>query len=603
MNDQDKTKEQLIAELVALRREVENSDRLASILATVVENLPNPVVVTGLDGRIIYVNKSTEQFYGYSYEELIGKSPEIFNAESNAHSIQKEIIDSMRRSEIWSGDIMQQRKDGSTYLGELDVFPVKKAYGATLAWASVQRNITRQKQEEMILREHAHFLQNLIDNIPNPIFYIGVNGLYKGCNSAFEKHVGFSKQQIIRKSVYDLHPQELADKYNELDLALLEKPGVQVLEGEYQNSDGERRHIIINKATYNDARGNLAGIVGVFLDITERKRVEEALRKSENEYRTIFENTGTATVIVDEDMVLSLVNRETENLFGYLKEDLEGKKFTEFIYHEELDRVTGYHQLRKTDPDKVPSSYETKVVDRLGNVKNVLLTVAMIPGTRRRVASFLNITEIKRFQEVMARFEQLNLIGQMAAGIGHEIRNPMTTARGFLQLLSKKDCENYKAYLTTIIEELDRANSIINEFLTLSKTTGVNLENQDLNSIVKTLYPLIQADATLAEKYVNMELGEIPLLQLNEKEIRQLILNLCRNGLEAVPAGKAITIKTKVSGDNVIFAVKDQGSGISPDVVKQLGIPFFTTKDGGTGLGLVTCYSIAANIMQLLILK
>jgi signal transduction histidine kinase len=145
-----------------------------------------------------------------------------------------------------------------------------------------------------------------------------------------------------------------------------------------------------------------------------------------------------------------------------------------------------------------------------------------------------------------------------------------------------------------MISELDRANSIITEFLSISRTKAAELAQQNLNDIINNLLPLILVDATGGNKRVLTDLGEIPELLLNEKEIRQLILNLARNGLEAMEEGGCLTILTLREENKVTLAVKDEGSGISPEVLDRLGTPFFTTKDKGTGLGLAVCYGIAA---------
>lgn len=183
----------------------------------------------------------------------------------------------------------------------------------------------------------------------------------------------------------------------------------------------------------------------------------------------------------------------------------------------------------------------------------------------------------------------------MAAGIGHEIRNPMTTVRGFLQMLqNKKEYAKDKKYFHLMLEELDRANSIITEFLSMAKNRPVDLKLLNLNHVVQTLFPLIQADSMNADQYIETELTEIPDLLLDEKEIRQLILNLVRNGIETMSPGGKLIIRTSIIGADIVLSVQDQGPGIAPEAMEKIGTPFFTTKDTGTGLGLAVCYSIAA---------
>jgi len=183
----------------------------------------------------------------------------------------------------------------------------------------------------------------------------------------------------------------------------------------------------------------------------------------------------------------------------------------------------------------------------------------------------------------------------MAAGISHEVRNPMTTVRGFLQMLqSKEECSRYQDFFKLMIEELDRTNSMLTEFLSITKIKPEELRVESINQIINAMIPLIQADAVGQYKYVETQLHDVPNLLLDSKEIRQLVLNLCRNGLEAMPGGKYLTISTYKEDKYVVVAVKDQGTGIKPELLKIIGTPFFSTKANGTGLGLGICYSIAA---------
>ncbi|HWQ41805.1 MAG TPA: ATP-binding protein, partial [Desulfosporosinus sp.] len=193
----------------------------------------------------------------------------------------------------------------------------------------------------------------------------------------------------------------------------------------------------------------------------------------------------------------------------------------------------------------------------------------------------------------MYRLEQLNLVGEMAAGLGHEVRNPLTTVRGFLQILGGRNYnQRDKEYFILMIQELDRANSIITEFLSLAKNKAIALEMKNLNSVISILTPLIEANVVLSDQELKLDLGEIPELLLDEKEIRQLILNLTQNGIEAMSRGGCLTIRTYTKSDEVVMEIRDEGEGISPELFDKIGTPFFSTKDNGTGLGLAVCYSI-----------
>ncbi len=205
-----------------------------------------------------------------------------------------------------------------------------------------------------------------------------------------------------------------------------------------------------------------------------------------------------------------------------------------------------------------------------------------------------DITHRKKLEEMSSLLDRMNVVGSMAATVAHEIRNPMTTVRGYLQLLGKKEkYQTDKEKFKLMIGELDRANDIIREYLSLSREKLVSLKKCSLNSIIEALFPLIQADATSAKVYANLDLVPIPELQLDESEIRQLLLNLARNSIEAMPSGGNLDIRTFPEDDKVVLSISDQGSGIPSHILDKLGTPFVTTKDTGTGLGLPICYQIA----------
>ena len=193
----------------------------------------------------------------------------------------------------------------------------------------------------------------------------------------------------------------------------------------------------------------------------------------------------------------------------------------------------------------------------------------------------------------MARLDRLNTIGEMAASIGHEVRNPLTTVRGFLQYIgNKQKLEGYKSHFQLMIEELDRANAIITDFLALAKNKSMNFKEGQLNTIIREVTPMLEADALRYNCRLELDLQAIPPLVFDETSLRQLILNIVRNGIEAMPQGGKVKICTYNSDSTVFLTFSDEGMGIAPELMDKLGTPFFTTKDNGVGLGLAVCYRI-----------
>jgi PAS domain S-box-containing protein len=302
----------------------------------------------------------------------------------------------------------------------------------------------------------------------------------------------------------------------------------------------------------------------------------------------VIESITDGFVTLNKDWKIIYINDHISLPLGKTPKDVLGKnvwgefpKSVNTVLHKEFSRVMS---------ERIPVHFETQSAygDRW-------FEVVAYPYDEGISSLIKDVTEKRKYEKELKRLSGLDLIGQMAAGISHEIRNPMTTVRGFLQILNEDEAmKRYNQYINLMVEEIDRANSIISEFLSMSNTRTTDLQKMDLNSIIHDMAPLINIDAFNQNKYIEIDTTDIPELLLNRNEIRQLIMNIYRNGLEAMEEGKVLTIRTFNEDGYVVLAIKDQGEGILPEVLEKLGTPFFTTKEKGTGLGLGVCYAIAA---------
>lgn len=238
---------------------------------------------------------------------------------------------------------------------------------------------------------------------------------------------------------------------------------------------------------------------------------------------------------------------------------------------------------------------EIEFTTRSGERRHGLLSVQVLE-VNDEPCELLVITDISdriALQKHLNRLDRLNLIGEMAAGIAHEIRNPMTTIQGFLQIWRKTKEPMPKEHIDLMLSELLRANQIITEYLSLAGNKESQFAAQSVQSIVDPVAPLLQAVAVMAEKDIEVrhEVENVQVLA-DENEMRQVLLNLAKNGLEAMEAGGLLRIRTYADGESAIIDVLDEGPGIPEHVLEKMGTPFFTTKEHGTGLGLALCYSI-----------
>lgn len=349
------------------------------------------------------------------------------------------------------------------------------------------------------------------------------------------------------------------------------------------------------KVVSRDENGRPLRAAGTCIDITERKLAENALRLSEEKFSKVFHQSPimmTLSTVGDEGVFID-ANEALFNGMGYSPEEIIDRPVDEISFFR--DPETKYDiQNSFLDNGKLEGieiDYRTKS----GEIRRGLLWShpLHLNGSPCRITSLIDITEQRRIEQEMARLSDLNLIGTMAASIGHEIRNPMTSVRGFLQLFREKYHEDID-FIDLMIEELDRANKIITDFLGMARDKTVHLQPQSIDQVVMSIYPMLEAEAKYRGMLINLELNDPPKLSIDQDEIRQVIVNLAFNSLEAMSQGGTLTIGTMVEGRDTVLYVKDQGPGIEPELIDKLGTPFVTTKDNGTGLGLALCYSIAA---------
>ncbi len=336
-------------------------------------------------------------------------------------------------------------------------------------------------------------------------------------------------------------------------------------------------------------------IVLIINDITSGKQAEESLRLSEEKFSLAFHSSPSMmTITTLEEWRYIDVNEMFCRQTGYRREEIIGRKCEDLgLWCRTEDVKTVTSMMRQGIPVQY---FEVPFLSRSGERHVGLMSSELITidGQACLLNSVNDISQRIQLQEEMARLDSLNLIGQMAASISHETRNPMTTVRGFLQMLKDKpEYRNDKEYFGIMIEELDRADSIISEFLSLAPNNKLQLEIGNINRIIGSLSVLMQADALAHDKYIELQLGDIPDQLLDPKEIRQMLLNLVRNAVEAVKPQQKVSISTYLQDESIVLEVKDAGCGMSPEVLARLGTPFLTTKEHGTGLGLSVCYNIA----------
>jgi len=234
------------------------------------------------DDRFIFVNQRLADVFGYSQEELCsGMGPMAVTTPGDQQVAQEQIdrrIQGKAKASFYA--FRGVRKDGS--LIDVEVFGVATVFSGRPAIIGILVDVSERCTAERAVADQLRFIGQLVDTMPSPVFFKDENGCYMGCNTAFEQYIGIERQNLIGRSVYDISPKDLADKYFAADQALFDQRGTQTYEAAVSYADGSRHDVVFYKATFNKADGGLGGLVGVILDISERKRMEQAIWQEAN---------------------------------------------------------------------------------------------------------------------------------------------------------------------------------------------------------------------------------------------------------------------------------------------------------------------------------
>lgn len=557
-----------------LEEELSQSNQL---IADIISNMPDGFYSLDNQWRFTFVNKKAEELFQKTQAELIGEVMWV--------------IDPQARGTILELNFRNARTDclpiTFEYLGPLhvDSWHQITAYPSEFGMSVYYSDISEQKLSREELIKSQEKMVTILESMTDGFYAMDRDLQFTYINRAAEIAFGKSRNELLGK--------KMTEVFQANDTALL-----------YCN-EVIRENRSLAFEIFSEALGGKwlemsaypieAGVTCYFRDITSRKTAEETLRQSEERFSKAFHGGPIIMVMatMEEGRYID-VNEAFCSSTGYTREEIIGHTSKELDFFAESDKRQRLKNMLKEQSGTENEEFDFHT--KSGDIRHGLSwsQLVYLDGEPCHITGIIDITEQRRIQKEMANLDRLNLVGQLAAGIAHEIRNPMTTVRGYLQLISTKpDYAAQKDTFALMISELDRANFIITEFLSLAQTKPTELKYQNLNDIVNHLYPLLEADTFTQNKQIYFIPGEIPNLALNGKEIFQLILNLTRNGLEAMAESGSLTIKSYVEDDKVVLMVKDEGYGIPPENLNKLGIPFFTTKDDGTGLGLATCYRIA----------
>lgn len=354
------------------------------------------------------------------------------------------------------------------------------------------------------------------------------------------------------------------------------------------------------KVRRKDELGQLANRINAMIrnlgHYTNRlKQMYEENRAVKEHLESIINQTADAIHITDLDGNVLRVNRAFEQLYGWRSREVEGRTLKIIPPEAEEERREQHAQLIE---GMSITSNETTWMKKDGTRVEVSVSTAPVRDEEGEITALISvsrdITSRNRMEELLRRSEKLTTVGQLAAGVAHEIRNPLTTLRGFLQLQQQTNKLNHR-HLDLMLSELDRINLIVGEFLILAKPQAVHFQDRDIRFILGDVISLLDSQAHLhGVEFVLSASSDSAMVHCEENQLKQVFINLLKNGMEAMPNGGSIQIRLHHEEElnRVRIEIKDEGIGIPEEMMPKLGEPFFTNKESGTGLGLMVSQRI-----------
>lgn len=448
---------------------------------------------------------------------------------------------------------------------------------------------------EQFSTNYAQYMESFFNSSLDTITIIGSDAVVQYVNPAFESLYGMSAQEIVGKSVWSLW-QENANDFPWMESRVEQGLSVSGYETRRKSTDGRWIDVSLTISPVLDAAGHTIAYLTVGRDITEKKRIEKVLRDVESMFRLIEENISDQVAVVNVEGIIEYASKSHESFLGYHVEDITGINPSSWIHPDDLPLIGSvFEQMLQ---EKTRCQLECRMQHANGTWFDVEMVMTPILDDNREVNKVIcvtrNITDRRKAEHLLLQAEKLSVVGQLGAALAHEIRNPLTSVKGFLQLIDKKRTAEDGHYFDIVFSELHRIEEIIGEFLTTAKPHASDFKVCDIRDILRQTVAVMQPEAHMHNIEIQLSnWDEAWLIRGDESKLKQVFVNVLKNAIESMAHGGVILVHAQTVSDVLVrIQITDQGCGIPSNLLTQLGNPFYTTKEKGTGLGLTVCSKI-----------
>jgi two-component system, cell cycle sensor histidine kinase and response regulator CckA len=595
-----------VRDITARRRAEEMVVRLAAI----VESSQDAIIGKDLNCRITSWNRGAELMYGYSASEAVGQHISILAPAGRSHEIQKIVEELETGCPIENFETIRMAKNGRLIHVSLTVSPVLDSDRTIIGASSIARDITAQKLAEEALRRAS---ETSIYASPVPIIAVDTESRVTMWNPAAEALFGWNEDEVISQPI-PIIPDHLRAEAAAMHSRLLAGETLRGIEVLRRKRNGSLVTISLSAAPIRDASRRVKGILGFMADITEQKCSEEALRKAEEKYRTIFENTVEGIYQTTPDGKYISANPALARMLGFdspeelvnTRGDIRTQEYVKPEMHAEFTKTLEEHGIAQ--------NFEYEVYRKDGKIIWVSENARIVRDSRGRTLYFEGTVEDisgrRELEQQLRQMQKIEAVGRLAGGVAHDFNNILMAISSYAELLDKKlPDEATRRYVGEIVKATERGSSLTEGLLTFSRKQVLSLKVLDLNTLIVEQIKMLKR---LIPENIELQFiagGDIGRVRADPSQVQQVLMNLIINARDAMPGRGRLTIETgnaeldaadchfseqSKGGKYVMVAVSDNGCGMSAETKSHVFEPFFTTKEQGkgTGLGLAIVFGI-----------
>jgi two-component system NtrC family sensor kinase len=568
------------------------------------------IVVFNQAFKIIFANQMASEITGILKEDLIGRNFFTVIGKEDKEFLEGTVTRGVGIGEKLCTEMNILTPQGQVKDAEVCIALAKSDAGEVKTYAYI-RDITARKQFERSLKDSEEKLRTLFERVRHGLFISSKEGKFLDCNQALLDMLGYTTKEEflnieIAQDLY-LNPED-----RKIFQEKIERDGyVKDMEVEFKKKNRDQITVLLTGHPIKNEREEIIGYQGINLDITERKRIENELRETNEFFMNLIESSVDGIIAADMKGNIFVFNKGAEALTGHTAEEVIGKIHITQIYPEGVAKEI-MKKLRSPEYGGVgkfaPS--QLTVLNKAGEEIPIQLSATLIfDGEGKEVASVGIFTDLrarinmeKKLQEThlqLVSSEKMASLGKLAAGIAHEINNPLGGILIYASLMAEDlpEDDTKRGDLARIVQETSRCKDIVKSLLEFARQTEPKMEPTDINRAITDGLFFLENQALFHNIKIIKKLDPfLPFVRGNASQLKQVLINIIVNAAEAMHGNGTLTITSYPSPDrrSIVLEFTDTGEGIPEENFTRIFDPFFTTKEvgKGTGLGLATSYGI-----------